>query len=134
MSFGSFSPTGHVVRPAHRCEAEKRVNAASQRLGEEDGHTLQIGRILWDFFMRNENHAISPGSNRTGSGQGAREYLELAGQGSEVLVVHTPEMRCKARRSYRDPFGLKIGGKYIRWTLEELRALASIPRSCKPGE
>ena len=120
-SFGVFSPTGHVVMAfATDGEAERaRQLLVSSGFAQEDVMHYNNDEVMAQL-EKSEEHATSP----VQIGQEVAkvdEYLVLAKQGCEFLVLHASEDEAAKRAvAIVKPLGLKFAEKYNRLTIEEL--------------
>jgi hypothetical protein len=121
ISFGVFSPTGHIVMALQDDAAAEKARAAliAGGFGEDEITHHTRDQVIAEAEKSKEQAASPPQIGQDVAK--IDEYLALAKDGCGFLVVHAPEEeRTKRAIAIAKPFGLKFAEKYNRLTLEEL--------------
>ena len=121
LSFGVFSPTGHVVMvfPTGSDAERARQLLFKNGFAQEDVTHYNKEEVMAEL-VKSEKQSESPAQ----IGQEVAKvdaYLVFAKQGCGFLVLHAPEDETAKRAvAIVKPLGLKLAEKYNRLTIEEL--------------
>ena len=121
MTFGVFSPTGHVVMGFTSDDAMNRAREALIAAGFNENAITPFSshEVAAEIETRKLHAGIA--AKLSEEKRWMQQHLDLANRGGGFLIVYAPEESESAHAvSIAKPFGLQFAHKYNRLTLMDL--------------